>query len=72
MTIWKTQLEVLSQNCGCDLARPYVNDQVLTKMYNLECALKYGTIFPELNLYDSEMYNPDIILSPKKRVGGRR
>ena len=56
----------VSQNCGCCLARPYVNDQVLTKIYNLECALKYGTIFPELNLYDSEMYNPHYIHHLKK------
>ena len=33
----------VSQNCGCDLARPYVNDQTFTKMYNLSTALKYGT-----------------------------
>lgn len=44
----------VEKNCGCCLVRPYVNDQVLTKIYNLECALKYGTIFPELNLYDSK------------------
>lgn len=61
----------VSQNCGNCLARPYVNNQVLTKIYNLECALKYGTIFPELNLFDSEMYNPTLYSSPKKR-GGRR
>ena len=61
----------ISQNCGNCLARPYVNDQVLTKIYNLECALKYGTIFPELNLFNSEMYNPTLYSSPKKR-GGRR
>ena len=36
----------VSQNCGCDLARPYVNDQTFTKMYNLSTALKYGTLFP--------------------------
>ena len=62
----------VSQNCGCCLVRPYVNKQVLTKIYNLECALKYGTIFPELNLYDSEMYNPALYSSPKKRAGGRK
>ena len=62
----------VSQNCGCCLVRPYVNDQELTKIYNLECALKYGTIFPELNLYDSEMYNPALYSSPRKRVGGRK
>lgn len=61
----------IEQNCGCSLARPYINNQVLTKIYNLECALKYGTIFPELNLFDSEMYNPSLYSSPKKR-GGKR
>ena len=35
----------VEKNCGCSLARPYVNDQVLTKMYNLSCALEYGIIF---------------------------
>lgn len=62
----------VSQNCGNCLSRPYVNDQVLTKIYNLECALKYGTIFPELNLFNSEMYNPALYSSPSKRRGGRR
>ena len=58
----------VEKNCGCCLVRPYVNNQVLTKMYNLEC----GTIFPDLNLYDSETYNPALYSSPKKRVGGKR
>ena len=63
----------VSQNCGCDLARPYVNDQTFTKMYNLSTALKYGTLFPELNLLDSVMYNPgDLYSTPKKRSGGKR
>lgn len=60
------------KNCGCELARPYVNDQVLTKMYNLSNALKYGTIFPELNLLDSEMYNKDLYSTPKRKSGGRK
>ena len=25
----------VEKNCGCCLVRPYVNDQVLTKIYNL-------------------------------------
>ena len=62
----------ISQNCGCDLARPYVNDQVLTKMYNLSTALSKGTLFPELFLIDSEMYNADLYKNPKKRVRGKR
>ena len=62
----------ISQNCGCDLARPYVNDQVLTKMYNLSTALIKGTLFPELFLIDSEMYNADLYKNPKNRVRGKR
>ena len=62
----------ISQNCGCDLARPYVNDQVLTKIYNLSTALSKGTLFPELFLIDSEMYNADLYKNPKNRVRGKR
>ncbi len=60
------------QNSGCDLARPYVNDQVLTKVYNLPTALKKGTLFPELFLIDSDMYNAELYKNPKNRVRGRR
>lgn len=60
------------QNCGCELARPYVNNQVLTKMYNLSTALQNGTIFPELFLLDSSMYNADLYKNPKNRVRGKR
>lgn len=60
------------KNCGCELGRPYVNDQVFSKMYNLSTALKNGTIFPELFLLDSNMYNKDLYSTPKKRSGGRR
>ena len=62
----------VEKNCGCELFRPYINSQVFTKMYNLSSALKYGTIFPELNLFDSEMCNPALYSSPKKKSGGRR
>ncbi|RDY29780.1 spore coat associated protein CotJA [Romboutsia weinsteinii] len=58
--------------CGCELARPYVNNQVLTKMYNLSTALNYGTIFPELHLWESAMYNKELYSTPKKRSGGKR
>ena len=37
----------IKTNCGDQLARPYVNNQTLTKMYNLCTALKYGSLFPE-------------------------
>ena len=29
----------MSKNCGCELARPYVNDQKFTKMYSLSSGL---------------------------------
>ena len=35
----------ISKNCGCELARPYVNDQTFTKMYSLSAALNKGTLF---------------------------
>lgn len=62
----------LEQYCGCDLARPYVNNQVFTKMYNLSTGLNHGTIFPELYLWNSEMYNKELYSTPKKRSGGKR
>jgi hypothetical protein len=55
-----------------ELARPYVNNQVFSKMYNLSTALKNGTIFPELFLLDSEMYNKNLYSTPKKKSGGKR
>ena len=51
----------MSKNCGCDLARPYVNDQKFTKMYSLSSALN-----------NSEMYNADLYKNPKNRVRGKR
>ena len=54
----------IKTNCGEQLARPYVN--------NLCTALKYGSLFPELYLFDSENYNAYLYKSPKNRLGGRR
>ncbi|MFI3210312.1 MAG: spore coat associated protein CotJA [Peptostreptococcaceae bacterium] len=54
----------VSKNSGPSLARPYVNDQVFEKMYNIETANKKGTIFPELYLIDSIMYNKDLYGNP--------
>ncbi|MFR3071462.1 MAG: spore coat associated protein CotJA [Paeniclostridium sp.] len=34
-------------------------------MYNLCTALKYGSLFPELYLFDSENYNAYLYKSPK-------
>lgn len=60
------------ENCGCELGRPYVNNQIFTKIYNLSKALERGTIFPELDLIESNMYNPDLYKAPKKRSGGKK
>ena len=62
----------IKTNCVDQLARPYVNNQTLTKMYNLCTALKYGSLFPELYLFNSENYNAYLYESPKNRLGGRR
>lgn len=62
----------VTKQIGNSLARPYVNDQTFTKMYNYSSALKQGTIFPELFLLDSLMYNKDLYSTPKKRTGGRK
>ena len=47
-------------------------NQTFTKMYNLSSALAHGTIFPELYLIDSLMYNKELHSTPKKRNGGRK
>jgi hypothetical protein len=63
---------LVKQNCGYELARPYINDQIFCKMYSLSKALEYGTIFPELNLGNSAMYNKDLYRYTKKSNGGKR
>lgn len=47
----------IKQNYVCELARPYINRQVYTKSYDLSTALKRGTLFPELDLIESNNYN---------------
>ena len=37
----------VKQNCGYELARPYINSQVYTDSYDLKTALRRGTLFPE-------------------------
>ncbi|QYE99633.1 spore coat associated protein CotJA [Paraclostridium sordellii] len=69
--IWVNDRAV-QKNCGCELARPYVNNQIFSKMYTLPKALEYGTIFPELNLWDSTMYNKNLYRDKKVKNGGRR
>ena len=61
-----------SKEADLSLARPYVNNQTFTKMYNLSSALAHGTIFPELYLIDSLMYNKELHSTHKKRNGGRK
>lgn len=55
----------IKKNCGPSLARPYINNQIFTEMYCLSDALKFGTIFPELNLLESEMTTKNYMLSKK-------
>lgn len=62
----------ITKECGHSLARPYVNNQTFTKMYTTSASLKNGTLFPELFLLDSLMYNKDLYSTPKKRNGGRK
>lgn len=62
----------MCHNYGDSLARPYVNNQIFTKMYNLETSLKKGTIFPELFLIDSDIYNKNLYATPIRKKGGRK
>lgn len=64
--------KAIPKNYGCEFARPYINDQIFTKMYSLSSALNKGTLFPELYLIDSEMYNAHLYKNPKNRVRGKR
>ena len=52
--------------------RPYIEQQKLDKMYSLSNALKNGTLFPELNLFDSDIYNKELYANPKKKFRGKR
>ncbi|MGL5712612.1 MAG: spore coat associated protein CotJA [Paraclostridium sp.] len=63
----------INKQCGDSLGRPYVNNQTFDKIYSLSKALEYGTIFPELNLWDSTMYNSSLYKnSGKRKIGGKR
>lgn len=53
------------------LARPYINRQVYTKMYSLPKAFQRGTLFPELYLIDSPIYNKNLYSTPLREKGGR-
>ena len=47
----------VQQNCGLELARPYVNRQIYGETFDPSIALKKGTLFPELDLVESNNYN---------------
>ena len=59
------------QECGLELARPYVNRQIYNKAYDSETALKKGTLFPELYLIESNNYNTWLYENPMNRVNQR-
>ncbi len=58
----------VEQTSGHELARPYVNRQVYTKSYDVRKALQRGTLFPELDLIESNNYNDWLYANPKNRV----
>ena len=58
----------IQQECGLELARPYVNRQIYNKVYDSETALKKGTLFPELYLVESNNYNAWLYDNPMNRV----
>ncbi|HBE9726446.1 spore coat associated protein CotJA [Clostridioides difficile] len=45
------------QDYCCEFARPYINRQIYDDTYNPKTALKRGTLFPELDLIESNNYN---------------
>ena len=61
----------IQQECGLELARPYVNRQIYKKAYDSETALKKGTLFPELYLIESNNYNTWLYENPMNRVNQR-
>ena len=58
----------IQQECGLELARPYVNRQIYNNAYDSETALKKGTLFPELYLVESNNYNAWLYENPMNRV----
>ena len=62
----------VTQISGCELARPYINSQVYTDSYDLKTALRRGTLFPELDLVESNNYNDWLYENPKNRVKCKR
>ena len=60
------------QISGCELARPYINRQVYNESYDLKTALLRGTLFPELDLVESNNYNDWLYENPKNRVRAKK
>lgn len=58
----------IQQNCGLELARPYVNRQIYRRDFDPSIALKKGTLFPELYLVESNNYNDWLYENPTNRV----
>lgn len=56
----------------CEFARPYINRQIYDKTYNPETALRRGTLFPELDLIESNNYNDWLYENPKNRVRAKK
>ena len=53
---------------GLELARPYVNRQIYGETFDPSIALKKGTLFPELDLVESNNYNDWLYENPMNRV----
>ena len=62
----------VTQISGCELARPYINHQVYNESYDLKTALLRGTLFPELDLVESNNYNDWLYENPKNRVRAKK
>ena len=58
----------VQQNCGLELARPYVNRQIYGETFDPSIALKKGTLVPELDLVESNNYNDWLYENPMNRV----
>ena len=58
----------VEQNCGLELARPYVNRQIYGETFNPSVALKRGTLFPVFVFVESINYNAWLYEYPMKRV----
>lgn len=58
----------VQKKCGLELARPYVNRQIYGITFDPRVALKKGTLFPELDLVESNHYNDWLYENPMNRV----